>query len=214
VKRALLLDLDGTITDPKLGITNCLRHALTELGHTAPPADELLWCIGPPLQDSLRKLVGPGDAERALTLYRELYGAVGMYECTLYPGIAEMVTAEAARGRRLYLATSKAHFFAKPILGHFGLERHFTAIYGAELDGTRSDKVDLLRYILATEGLPHGEAIMVGDRSHDIRGARAVGALAVWAGWGYGDAAERDTAGPDHAVSSPAELQSLLAALD
>src|SRR6185312_6681636 len=131
-----------------LGITNCLHHALSELGRTAPPADEWLWCIGPPLQDSLRKLVGPDDADRALTLYRELYGAVGMYECALYPGIAEMMAAAAESGRRIYLATSKARFYAKRILAYFGLERHFAAIHGAELDGARSDKIDLLRYIL------------------------------------------------------------------
>lgn len=213
MKRALLLDLDGTITDPKLGITNCIHHALKELGRDAPPADELLWCIGPPLQESLRKLVGPGDADRALVLYRERYGPLGMYECTLYPGIAETVAAEAARGRRIYLATSKAHFYARPILAHFGIAPHFTAIHGAELDGTRSDKVELLRYILKTEDVAHGEAIMVGDRSYDMTGARAIGATAIWADWGYGDQAERMAAAPDHVCRDPFELAALLETL-
>ncbi len=213
MKRALLLDLDGTITDPKLGITNCIRHALQELGRETPPADELLWCIGPPLQDSLRRLVGPGDADRALALYRERYGPVGMYECMLYPGISDLVAREAARGRRIYLATSKAHVYARPILAHFDLDRHFTAIHGAELDGTRSDKVELLHHILLAEGIAHGEAIMVGDRSYDISGARAVGATAIWADWGYGDEAERAAAAPDHVCGDPYELAALLETL-
>jgi len=214
MKRALLLDLDGTITDPKLGITNCIRHALMELGRDAPAADALHWCIGPPLHDSLCQLVGRADADRALALYRDRYGPVGMYECTLYPGIAEMVATEAARGRKIYLATSKAHVFAKPILAHFDLARHFTTIHGAELDGTRSDKVELLRHLAVAEQIAEGGAIMVGDRSYDIRGARAIGALAVWADWGYGEPDERDAAHPDHVVCSAAELQALLAVLD
>ena len=211
--KALLLDLDGTLSDPKLGITNCIRHAMEGLGREAPHADDLHWCIGPPLAQSLRTLVGAADADRALALYRERYAESGMFENVLYAGIDAAVAAEAARGRRIYLATSKAHVFAKPILEHFGLARHFAGIYGAELDGTRVDKPDLLSYIAQREGIVSGEAIMVGDRRFDVEGARAIGALSVWADWGYGEDAEREAASPDAVCRSPAELTDLLARL-
>lgn len=212
--RALLLDLDGTLTDPKLGITNCIRHALTALGCEAPPADALLWCIGPPLLESLRTLVGDARAERALALYRARFGERGMFENEVYAGMADLVAAEAARGRRLFLATSKAHVYARPILEHFGLAAHFTAIYGAELDGMRTDKCDLLRHLVQAEDLDPAQAIMIGDRRFDVEAARAVGALAVWADWGYGEPAERDAAGADHICRSVAELRDLLAGMD
>jgi phosphoglycolate phosphatase len=211
--KALLLDLDGTLTDPKLGITNCIHYALGRMGLTPPPADELHWVIGPPLHESFRKLVGNDDAERALAIYRERYGTLGMYENEIYPGIADAVAQQALLGRRIFLATSKAHVYAKPILEHFGLARHFAGIYGAELDGTRVDKPDLLSYIAEREGIARGQAIMVGDRRFDVEGARHIGAASVWADWGYGEAHERDAAGADAICASPADLARVLAAL-
>jgi phosphoglycolate phosphatase len=212
--KTLLLDLDGTLTDPKLGITNCIHYALERMGLTAPPADELHWVIGPPLIESFRILVGHDDGEHALALYRERYGTLGMFENAVYPGIADMVAGQAALGRRIYLATSKAHVFAKPILEHFGLAGHFAGIYGSELDGTRVDKPDLLRYIAEREGIARGDAIMVGDRRFDVEGAREIGAASVWADWGYGEAEERDAAGADVICGTPADLIDILTALD
>lgn len=209
--RTLLLDLDGTLTDPKLGITNCIRYALERMGMAAPSADELHWCIGPPLIESFRTLVGAGgDADRALVLYRERYATLGMFENELYSGIADLVAGQAALGRRLYLATSKPHVFAKPILEHFKLAGHFTEIYGSELDGTRVDKRDLLKYIAEREGIAPGTAIMVGDRRFDVEGAREIGATSIWAEWGYGEAEERDSVGPDAICAEPAELAAIL----
>ena len=208
--RVLLLDLDGTLTDPKLGITNCIRHAIQGLGREAPSADELHWCIGPPLIESLRMLVGPSDAERALALYRERFADIGMFENTLYADIDAVVAAEAARDRRIFLATSKPHVFAKPILEHFGLASHFAGIYGSELDGTRIEKPDLLSYIAERERISAGDAIMVGDRRFDVEGARAIGAVSIWADWGYGEDAERDAARPDMVCRSPADLKDML----
>lgn len=208
--KVLLLDLDGTLTDPKLGITNCIHYALERMGLTAPPADDLHWCIGPPLIESFRILVGAADAERALALYRERFGTLGMYENELYPGIVDVVAAQAAVGRRIYLATSKAHVYAKPILEHFGLAKYFAGIYGAELDGTRGEKPDLMAYLAEREGIMRGDAIMVGDRRFDVEGARHIGAAAVWADWGYGDNAERDLARPDAVCAQPAHLAEIL----
>lgn len=208
--KVLLLDLDGTLTDPKLGITNCIRYALERMGLVSPPAESLNWVIGPPLNQSFRTLVGDADAERALAIYRERYGTLGLYENELYPGIADMVAAETARGRRIYLATSKAHVYAKPILEHFGLASHFAGVYGAELDGTRVEKPDLLAYICEREGLARGEAIMVGDRRFDVEGARHIGAASVWADWGYGEDQERIAAAPDAICRAPGELAAIL----
>lgn len=212
--KTLLLDLDGTLTDPKLGITSCIRFALERLGLTPPHADELDWCIGPPLIESFRTLVGRDDAERALVLYRERYATLGMFENELYPGIVDMVAGQAALGRRIYLATSKPHVFAKPILEHFKLASDFAGIYGSELDGTRVEKPDLLSYIAEREGIARGNAIMVGDRRFDVEGARAIGAASVWAEWGYGAADERDSAGADVICRTPADLAAILTALD
>jgi phosphoglycolate phosphatase len=212
--RVLLLDLDGTLTDPKLGITTCIRYALERMGRTPPPADELLWCIGPPLIHSFRTLVGEAEAERAQTIYRERFATLGMFENELYPGIMDAVAAQAAQGRKIYLATSKAHVFAKPILEHFGLAQYFAGIYGSELDGTRIDKPDLLEYIAGCEGIARGDAIMVGDRRFDVEGARHIGAISVWADWGYGAAGERDEAGPDVICGAPGDLGRVLSALD
>ena len=212
--KTLLLDLDGTLTDPKLGITSCIRFALERMGRPAPPADELHWCIGPPLIESFRTLVGRDDAERALVLYRERYSTLGMFENELYPGIVAMVAGQAALGRHICLATSKPHVFAKPILEHFKLAGHFAGIYGSELDGTRVEKPDLLPYIAEREGIARGNAIMVGDRRFDVEGARSIGALSVWADWGYGEADECKAAGPDVICGTPSDLAGILAVLD
>jgi phosphoglycolate phosphatase len=122
----------------------------------------------------------------------------------------EIVAREAARGRRVFLATSKPHVYAKPILEHFGLAAHFTGIYGSELDGTRVDKRDLLRHVVDREGLEPAQAIMVGDRRFDVEGARAIGAAAIWADWGYGTPEEREAAMPDHVCRSTVDLGRLL----
>ena len=155
-RRTLLIDLDGTLTDPKPGITNCIGHALERLGHPAPPADDLVWCIGPPLLDSFRKLLpGAGEeaAREALALYRERFGDVGIYENTLYEGAEAFLAAMQDQHRRMFLATTKPHVYAGPILAHFKLDGYFDGVYGSELDGVRADKRDLLGHLLAEQNL-------------------------------------------------------------
>lgn len=211
--RTLLIDLDGTLTDPKPGITNCIRHALQQLGRPAPAADDLTWCIGPPLMDSFRALLsdaGEDVAARALGLYRERFQVTGMYENTLYDGTAAFLNAMREQGRRLYLATSKPHVYAAPILEHFKLDGYFDGVYGSELDGARADKRDLLSDLLAREGLAGADCVMIGDRIQDARAARHVGALSVWADWGYGDDAERAEAAPDYMCAAMPRLSGLM----
>ncbi|NQV56977.1 MAG: HAD hydrolase-like protein [Rhodospirillales bacterium] len=212
--RALLIDLDGTLTDLKPGITNCIRSAIEQSGRTAPPADDLEWCIGPPLLESFKLLLpGAGDqaALDALAHYRVRFGEKGLYENTLYPGIPEFLGAMKDAGRDLFVATSKPHVYAGPILEHFELDGYFTGIYGSEMDGTRADKRQLLAHLLAQEELDGADTIMIGDRRHDVEAARSAGAGAVWADWGYGDEAEREEVQPDHICRSAAELSALLA---
>ena len=190
-KRAtLLVDLDGTLTDPASGIVGSFRHALEALGRPAPPAAELSWIIGPPLRRSFAELLGgPERAEEALALYRARYGATGLFEASVYAGAAESLAAMRAGGARLFLCTSKPVVYARRILDRFALTRHFDAVHGAELDGRREDKGDLIAHILAEERLKPEDCAMWGDRKHDVIGAARHGIPTLGALWGYGGAA-------------------------
>ncbi len=201
----VFFDLDGTLTDPKLGITRCIQYALDKLGVTPPPADDLTWCIGPPLHASFVELVGPEQAATAVEYYRERFGTVGWAENTPYPGIRSVLGTIQAAQPKLYVATSKPHVYAQQILDHFDLSQYFVALFGAELDGTRSDKGDLLRFALE-QTQAEANAIMVGDRKHDILGAKANALPAVGVSYGYGSQAELREAGATQIVHSPQEL--------
>ncbi|MDP1827863.1 MAG: HAD hydrolase-like protein [Archangium sp.] len=206
-----LWDLDGTLTDPRTGITRCFQHALRSAGLPVPPEDELLWIIGPPLQDSFAKLLpGASEAEvwRLVTTYRERYATVGIFENTLYADIPSLL--RAVGHRRNFLATSKPRVFAEQVLAHFGLSGLLQGTYGSELSGERSDKGQLLAWLLEQERIDPRDAVMIGDRKHDVAGAKAVGALAVGVTWGYGSRAELEDAGADHVFDSPRELQAFL----
>ena len=146
----VLVDLDGTLLDPKPGILGSIQYALRRLGAPVPPIDDLAWAIGPPLRTTFPKLLGGADrTEEAVALYRENYRNGAMYDAVVYPGIPQALEALAAAGCRLIIATAKPHFFARPILEHFDLARHFAAIYGPELDGTNDSKADLIAHIIA-----------------------------------------------------------------
>jgi phosphoglycolate phosphatase len=203
----VFFDLDGTLTDPKIGITGSIQYALGKLGLHVPTQDELTWCIGPPLRASFVALLGgEKDADRGVELYRERFGTIGLFENTLYPGIADTLTAVTAPGRRLFVATSKPHVFADRIIDHFGLRKYFTRVFGSELDGTRVDKSDLLRYALDEASVDPARAIMIGDRKHDIIGAANNGIPAIGVLYGYGGREELISAGARHLVASPAEI--------
>ena len=189
----VLLDLDGTLTDPALGITNCIAYALTGLGVAAPPSQELHFAIGPPLRGSFATLLATDDAqliERAMVLYRERFADTGLFENTLYDGVPEVLAALKAQNHRLILATAKPHVYARRILDYFGILAPFDAIYGSELDGTRQHKGDLLAHLISRENIDPQTAVMVGDRHHDIDAAHANGCLAIGVTYGYGSAEE------------------------
>ena len=159
-------DLDGTLTDPKPGITRCIQYALEHLGFPVPTQDDLVWCIGPPLHASMKKFVGTDElAHRAVELYRERFRDVGLFENEAYAGIEETLAKVAVGGRRLFVATSKPKVYADRIIEHVGLGGLFEHVFGSELDGTRTDKADLLAYALSEAKLDPAQAIMiVADR--------------------------------------------------
>ena len=204
----VLVDLDGTLLDPKPGILGSIQYALTRLGAPVPPFDELTWVIGPPLRSTFPRLLGSADmVEEAVALYRENYVTGGaMYKALVYAGIPQALGALSAAGCRLILATAKPHVYARPILDRFDLSRHFAAVYGPELDGTNDSKADLIACILREQRVYPHKAVMVGDRNVDISAARQNGIGGVGVTWGYGSISELMTAGADALCSSPADL--------
>jgi len=209
----VLFDLDGTLTDPKIGITTCIQYALHQLGYQSPETDQLLWCIGPPLTVSFASLLQTTDKmliNHAIAFYRDRFATVGLFENVLYPQIPETLKAIRAAGYQTYIATSKPHIYAKRIIEHFDLTSLFDGIYGSELDGTRSDKGELIRHILLTENLTPTKTVMVGDRSHDTIGAKKNQIFAIGVTYGYGTEEELRTHGADLIANSPMEITKYL----
>jgi len=206
VNTTLLFDLDGTLADNYPGISRSIAHALEAMGVGPPPDEVLRRCVGPPLRESFAWLLDtrePATIERAIALYRERYGDVGWRENVVYDGIAEVVESLAPR-MPVYVCTSKPEVFARRIVTLFGLSLHVRRVYGADLDGALDDKAKLLAHAARTEGFDPEHAILVGDRSHDVRAARMNGARSIGVLWGYGSREELVEA---HAlVAAPAEL--------
>ncbi|MES2439313.1 MAG: HAD hydrolase-like protein [Verrucomicrobiota bacterium] len=189
----LLFDLDGTLTDSRSGIITSIRHALAETRLPVPSAENLLWCIGPPILETFAKLVGPDSPhlfEPAIRSYRGRYSEVGLFENEVYPEIVETLASLHDLGHTMHVATSKAEIYAKRIITHFDLDRFFTSVNGSELDGTRANKAELIAHILQQQDIASTDAIMIGDREHDMIGAKANGIPAIGALWGYGTGAE------------------------
>lgn len=208
-RTTLLFDLDGTLTDPKEGITKCIAHALTRMGRTPPPLDELAFAIGPPLRPTFGRLLDTNDRERiesALAAYRERFATIGLFENALYANIRESLELAHAAGHRLFLATSKPHVYATRILDHFGIAPLFHGVYGSELDGRRDDKGELIAHLLEQENLIAAECRMFGDRLHDVIGAAKNGIETVGVTWGYGSHDELATAGASALCHAPIDL--------
>lgn len=190
--QAVLLDLDGTLTDPKQGITRCIEYALQQMGVGHQQAS-LDWCIGPPLIESFEILLNTTDKpalEQALAYYRERFSDVGLYENAIYPEVAIGLHRLLQKGFKLYLATSKPQVYAQRILAHFDVADYFSGVYGSELSGERTHKTDLIAYLLQQENMQAESAMMVGDRKHDIIGARNNGIRTIAVTYGYGSSEE------------------------
>lgn len=208
----VLFDLDGTLTDPGVGITNSVAYALERYGIEVSDRSELYRFIGPPLVDSFVRYYGfaEKDAKEAVTVYREYFTERGMFENEVYPGIPEMLASLRGAGIKPVVATSKPWPFAEKILEHFGLREYFDFVAGAELDETRTSKSDVIAYALETCGINPDEAVMVGDREHDILGAKANGMKSVGVLFGYGSRDELENAGADEIAADVSELGKIL----
>jgi phosphoglycolate phosphatase len=208
----ILFDLDGTLVDPKSGLTRSIQYALGKLGHPVLPAEELLWMMGPPFRVSFPKLLGSGErVEEAIAHYRESYVNGGMYDAIVYDGMPDALAALRGAGHRLIVATSKPHYYARPIVEHFGFAVHFHAVHGPELDGTNDHKADLIAHILHHEGVDPAAALMVGDTAFDMTAAARNSMRAIGVRWGYGSI--EDLAGAAALCDSPAQLSALVGSL-
>ena len=211
----ILFDLDGTLTDPKLGITKSYQYALSKMGILVEDLDAFLPFIGPPIRENFSFYgLSPAQVEEAVVHYREYYGETGMLENIRYPGIDHLLKGLQEKGYLLHIATSKATFFAEKILAHFSLLPYFSYIGGCELDGSRSEKAEVIADVMEKANIVVGEkAVMVGDRLHDILGAKANGMESIGVLYGYGSQEELEEAGADHIVATVEELGCLLAQL-
>ena len=208
----VLFDLDGTLTDPALGITNSIMHALSKMGREIPPRESLYCFIGPPLIPAFMRFLGMSEeeAKRALVYYREYFSERGLFENTPYDGIAGALSELKSRGYRLTVATSKPEVFAVRIAEKFGLDTYFECICGATLDETRTKKADVIEYALGQLGAVAEECIMIGDRHHDVDGARALGMKSIGVRWGYGSRDELTEAGADAIAEAVADVVDLV----
>ena len=213
MKKVVLFDLDGTLTDPFNGITNSVAYALKKFGIDVDDRRSLACFIGPPLVDSFIEYYGfsRADAETAVVYYREYFADKGLYENELYPGVSEMLENLKSQGLHLVLATSKPERFAKIILDYFDLTKYFDYVCGASFDSSRSKKGDVISYALSTAKVNLcDKIIMVGDRKHDVIGARKNGIDTIGVLYGYGDESELNESGAKFVVSTISELTQLL----
>lgn len=208
----ILFDLDGTLTDPGIGITNSIRYALRKFGIEEEDRSQLYKFIGPPLVESFQMFYGfsEEDAKKATAYYREYYRPTGMYENEVYDGIPELLQRIKEGGRRILLATSKPQEFAIEILKHFGLYDYFDIIAGASMDETRNKKTQVIAYALELANIhtPQelAKAVMIGDRHYDISGAKAFGLDSIGVLFGYGDCEELSEAGATYLAEKPEDI--------
>ncbi|MFC6052724.1 hydrolase [Acinetobacter sp. Ac_877] len=214
----VLIDLDGTLTDPKVGITTSARYGLNKIGHPIADDVNIDWIIGPPLKASLAKILNVSIyddlAEQALLGYRERFAVTGLFENLVYPSVAETLKALNERGYNLYVATAKPTIYAKQILEHFNLAQYFKVIYGSELTGERTNKAELIAYILEQEKLNAEHCLMIGDREYDILGSRKNGIETIAVEYGYGSNDELNKAEPKARIQQFADVLKHLPAIN
>lgn len=204
-----LFDLDGTITDPGIGITNSVMYALDKFGIKVEDRSELYKFIGPPLRVSFAKFYGFSEeqSEQATAYYRETYRVKGIFECDLYEGVVEVLTALKKAGKKVILATSKPEEFAVRILEHFDIEKYFDVAAGSTMDGSRDKKADVIAYALGRANVQDkSKVLMIGDREQDINGAKENSIDSVGVLYGYGDRPEHEKAGATYIIEDIREL--------
>lgn len=206
--RYLFFDLDGTLTNPGLGITNSVIYALNKFGIKENDRESLYRFIGPPLVDSFKEFYGFDEqkAWTAVEYYREYFADKGLFENFVYDGIKDLLTELKNRGHRLYVATSKPTKYSVQILEKFELLNFFEYVSGANMDEKNSSKSDIIRHALEVSGAPLDEVLMIGDRHHDIDGAKANNIASAGVLYGYGNREEHENAGADYIIDKHSEL--------
>lgn len=212
-KSIILFDLDGTLTDPKKGITKSVGYSLSKFDIKVENLDDLVCFIGPPLRESYQRFYGLNDmqAETAVAFYREYFSVKGMYENFLYSGIANLLEKLYNQKKQLILATSKAAVYAVKILEHFNLSQYFSFVSGCELDGRRSKKAEVIKYAFENMGITaNNDVVMIGDREHDIIGAKENNIDSIGVLYGYGSLQELKNAGATCIAGTVKDLSKLL----
>jgi len=205
----VLFDLDGTLTNPEIGITSSVIYALEKFGIKVEDRKELLPFIGPPLTYSFETFYGLSkeDSELAVKYYRERFSVKGLYENEVYDGVEKMLQTLKDRGKILVIATSKPEEFTLKILEHFDLLKYFDYVAGATMDGSRGEKGDVIRYAIEISGIEDkSQAIMIGDRHYDICGAKENGLDSMGVLFGFGDYEELTKAGADYIAESVVDI--------
>lgn len=208
--KAILFDLDGTLTDSGEGIMKSVQYALEKIGKPEPELEKLRAFVGPPLMNEFMEYAGVDQetAEKAVQYYRERYAPVGIYENSLYPGVEDMLIYLKKKGYLLGVASSKPEYFVKKILAYFKLEPYFDQAVGSELNGQRVKKSDVIEEILRRFGLEahRDQVLMVGDRKYDVYGARELGMDCLAVTYGYGSQEELEEAKPLKIVHNTEEI--------
>lgn len=204
--------MDGTITDPKVGITTCAKFALKEMGYESKAEQDLTWMIGPPLLNTFIKITGCDEDEgkRLIAKYRERYSVLGVHENILYPGIENLLKHLKESGKILAIASSKPTLFVEQILNDFNLKEYFDVVQGSDMAGKHVEKEDVLKIALSklciTEDVKPNQAVMVGDRKFDVLAAKSFGMKSIAVTYGYAVDGEWDNLKADAFVSSPTEI--------
>lgn len=211
----VIFDLDGTITDPRVGITTCAKFALKEMGYETQAEQDLTWMIGPPLLNTFIKITGCDEDEgkRLIAKYRERYSVLGVHENILYPGIENLLKHLKESGKILAIASSKPTLFVEQILNDFNLKEYFDVVQGSDMAGKHVEKEDVLKIALSklciTEDVKPNQAVMVGDRKFDVLAAKSFGMKSIAVTYGYAVDGEWDNLKADAFASSPTEILSL-----
>ena len=210
--KTLLFDLDGTLTDPKIGITKSVKYALNKMGINNVATESLVKFIGPPLGESFTKYYGfdKEQADFAIRYYREYFSETGIFENTIYVGIDSLLHELQEKTIKLIVATSKPTVYARIICEHFSILQYFTEIEGSELDGRLSKKSELIGYIVKKHCIDKDKVLMIGDREHDVIGANNNNIKSIGVGYGYGSREELEASGATYYVSTIKEVSNLL----